>query len=56
MIATPAPPGRRDASKELALHTMGNLTILTQELNSAVSNSGWATKRPATPCSFVVTD
>jgi hypothetical protein len=28
------------------LQTMGNLTILTQELNSAVSNSGWPTKKP----------
>lgn len=26
--------------------TMGNLTILTQELNSSVSNSAWATKKP----------
>jgi hypothetical protein len=29
------------------LQTMGNLTILTQELNSSVSNSAWATKKPA---------
>ena len=26
---------------------MGNLTILTQELNSSVSNGGWVTKKPA---------
>jgi hypothetical protein len=25
---------------------MGNLTILTQELNSSVSNAAWLTKRP----------
>jgi uncharacterized protein with ParB-like and HNH nuclease domain len=30
-----------------ALHTFGNLTILTQALNSAVSNSAWKDKRPA---------
>jgi uncharacterized protein with ParB-like and HNH nuclease domain len=29
------------------LHTFGNLTILTQELNSAVSNSAWKIKAPA---------
>lgn len=34
---------RRDA----ALQTMGNLTILTQPLNSSVSNSAWSVKRPA---------
>ncbi len=28
------------------LHTIGNLTILTQELNSSVSNSGWEIKAP----------
>jgi uncharacterized protein with ParB-like and HNH nuclease domain len=33
---------RRDA----ALQTLGNLTILTQELNSSVSNSAWTTKKP----------
>lgn len=29
------------------LHTFGNLTIITQELNSTVSNAPWPTKRPA---------
>lgn len=29
------------------VQTLGNLTILTQPLNSAVSNSAWTTKRPA---------
>jgi hypothetical protein len=33
---------RRDA----ALQTIGNLTILTQALNSSVSNSAWLTKKP----------
>jgi len=28
------------------LHTVGNLTILTQPLNSAVSNSAWPVKKP----------
>ncbi len=28
------------------LHTFGNLTILTQPLNSSVSNSNWVTKKP----------
>lgn len=30
-----------------AIHTMGNLTLLTQSLNSAVSNGPYSTKRPA---------
>src|ERR1035437_1481349 len=29
------------------LHTFGNLTVLTQELNSSVSNSPWEIKAPA---------
>ena len=29
-----------------SLHTIGNLTVLTQGLNSAVSNGSWSTKRP----------
>jgi hypothetical protein len=29
------------------LHTIGNLTILTQALNSSVSNSAWEIKAPA---------
>lgn len=32
--------------RDAALDTMGNLTILTQELNSSVSNSAWAAKKP----------
>ena len=46
-------PATGDAKAELTnrrmmlVQTMGNLTILTQELNSSVSNSDWATKKPA---------
>ena len=32
--------------RDNALQTMGNLTILTQALNSSVSNSAWMTKKP----------
>jgi hypothetical protein len=32
--------------RNAALQTMGNLTILTQELNSSVSNSAWLKKKP----------
>ena len=28
-----------------AIHTIGNLTLLTQSLNSSVSNGPWVTKR-----------
>lgn len=34
-------------SRERAIHTMGNLTILTQALNSAVSNGPWLGKKAA---------
>jgi hypothetical protein len=34
--------GRRNS----ILHTLGNLTIITQPLNSAVSNSAWKDKKP----------
>jgi hypothetical protein len=39
---------RADATRKrhTAVQTFGNLTILTQELNSSVSNSAWATKKP----------
>ena len=33
--------------RERALHTLGNLTLLTQALNSSVSNDKWAAKKPA---------
>lgn len=31
--------------RDKLLQTIGNLTILTQQLNSSVSNSGWSTKK-----------
>jgi hypothetical protein len=46
-----APPddARAEATRHRnqLLQTFGNLTILTQELNSSVSNSPWETKKPA---------
>jgi Protein of unknown function DUF262/Protein of unknown function (DUF1524) len=33
--------------RNAALHTIGNLTILTQSLNASVSNGPWAAKKPA---------
>jgi hypothetical protein len=33
-------------SRNATLQTIGNLTILTQELNSSVSNSAWLSKKP----------
>lgn len=46
--ATPDDP-RASATRgrERAIHTMGNLTILTQALNSSVSNGPWHEKKPA---------
>ncbi len=32
--------------RNMALQTLGNLTILAQALNSSVSNSKWSLKRP----------
>lgn len=32
--------------RNAALQTFGNLTILTQSLNSSVSNSQWSLKKP----------
>ncbi|WP_438023464.1 HNH endonuclease family protein [Sorangium sp. So ce233] len=32
--------------RNAAIHTLGNLTILTQALNSTVSNSAWKVKKP----------
>lgn len=34
-------------ARDRALHTIGNLTVLTQALNSSVSNGAWAEKKPA---------
>jgi hypothetical protein len=48
MLAVEADDPRAIAtrSRNAALQTMGNLTILTQGLNSSVSNAGWSTKKP----------
>ena len=32
--------------RNAALQTFGNLTVLTQSLNSSVSNSSWKVKKP----------
>ena len=34
-------------ARESTIHTFGNLTLLTQALNSSVSNEKWAVKKPA---------
>lgn len=34
-------------SRERMIHTFGNLTVLTQALNTSVSNGPWASKKPA---------
>lgn len=33
-------------SRNMAMHTMGNLTIMTQALNSSIRNSSWDKKKP----------
>ncbi|HYB62538.1 MAG TPA: DUF262 domain-containing HNH endonuclease family protein [Methylomirabilota bacterium] len=38
---------RMSESRNKLLHTFGNLTIMTQELNSSVSNGPWESKAPA---------
>ena len=40
------PRAAKTRARDAALQTLGNLTILTQELNSAVSNGSWVEKRP----------
>jgi hypothetical protein len=35
------------SAREKAIHTMGNLTVLRQALNSSVSNAPWSDKKPA---------
>ncbi len=42
-----APRVEATRKRNAALQTLGNLTILTQALNSAVSNSQWDIKKPA---------
>jgi hypothetical protein len=48
LIDTPADDPRVTATRTRlgALETFGNLTVLTQALNSAVSNGPWSEKRP----------
>lgn len=44
----PLPPGGLSgAERDLLVHRLGNLTLLTGRLNSTVSNGAWATKRLA---------
>ena len=40
------PRAAKTRARDAALQTLGNLTILTQQLNSAVSNGSWVEKRP----------
>jgi hypothetical protein len=40
------PRATETRTRNAALQTFGNLTILSQALNSAASNSGWAEKKP----------
>jgi hypothetical protein len=42
-----SPRTQASQRRNTVLHSIGNLTILTQQLNSAVSDSAWPTKRPA---------
>jgi hypothetical protein len=39
--------GMASQRRDRILHTLGNLTILTQPLNSSLSNSAWSEKKPA---------
>jgi len=41
------PRAKATQSRNALLQTFGNLTILTQALNSSVSNSAWKDKKPA---------
>ena len=36
----------KDGERDRHLHRLGNLTLVTERLNPALSNSPWATKRP----------
>jgi hypothetical protein len=40
------PRAGKTRAREAALQTFGNLTILTQSLNAAISNGPWAQKKP----------
>lgn len=56
LLATEAGEPRADATRRRnsLLHTFGNLTILTQALNSAVSKSSWDKKKPELLCSSLL--
>jgi len=41
----PLPPEVNELAREKAIHTLGNLTLLTSRLNSSVSNGAWVDKR-----------
>lgn len=40
----PLSDGYNDADRDRILHTLGNLTLLTEKLNSSVSNAEWSVK------------
>jgi hypothetical protein len=42
------PPMRRSARRRRLLHTIGNLTLLSEKLNPSVSNGPWAASNSAT--------
>jgi hypothetical protein len=41
------PADVREAEREASVNRLGNLTLVTERLNPALSNAAWATKRPA---------
>jgi hypothetical protein len=41
------PAEEAEARREMLLHTLGNLTLLTEKLNPKVSNGPWKVKQPA---------
>lgn len=44
-LAEPGRPADDADERDALLHTLGNLTLLTQPLNSAISNGSWTSKR-----------
>ena len=46
-ITDPEEKKRASERRDSILHTIGNLTLLTQKLNSSVSKGPWETKKPA---------
>lgn len=45
-LPSEADPAEARATREELMHTMGNLTLVTQKLNPALSNGSWEAKRP----------